>query len=167
MSEISKRPPIISIETRRAVERLRASLVGEVVSWDELCALTGLSKDRCYAAARTARQKLACEGVLFRGAVGRGLERIDDKTAVSELLPKHRRGIVGAAKRLARTTSGVKLDALNPEEKLSVAAHETLAHFVKQAATERSVRKLGAEISRDGKAQPVTPAEATRYLFGR
>lgn len=164
MTTVVARPPIpaVSVETLRVVSRLRSAAVDDIVPWEDLEALTSRPRSRMYGMLRTARATLEKEFIHFRVVVGLGVERISDSTVANEVLPKHRKVIGGAAKKLVRATRTIDIDGLKEHEKTTVIFSQTLGELVSHACASKSVARLAPDA---GSLAPYTAAEAMRRLL--
>lgn len=151
----------LSAETQQIMRRLRATVVGDAVNWDELEALTGKPRDVVRGLAMRAKRKLESEHKMhFRTVNGVGIERIGFKEVATETLPGQRKRIAGAARRMVRTTRNVVLDSLEQSERATVLAHQTLGMLTEQACSNKSAKLLAAELDKEKTLSPLSPREA-------
>lgn len=158
--------PPLSIETQKIMTKLRTACVGDVVHWDELEGITGRSRDTVRNLTMRARRKLEeSDKIHFRTLDGTGVERIDFSDVTTDTLPRQRNRIVGAARRMVRTTRNVVLDQLDQSQRATVLAHQTLGLLTESACSNKNARALSAGLQSENRIAPLSPGEAMQRML--
>lgn len=168
MTNVFKGSVLPASEQTRAIKLALSSLgIGDIASWDELDKLADGNRASARASALTARkQLLAEERMHFRTVVNVGVERLADDQVASEVVPAQCKSMVGAAKKMMKTTQGLVMEKVAPENRYGVIAHQTIAGVVVLAASKENKAKMIEAAKAEQALQPFTPRDAMRRLLG-
>lgn len=152
-------------ETRAIMVRLRDTQVGDLISWDELEAITGASREKTAAYCRTAAKKLENEEKIhFQVSHGAGYKRVSHQEAATIDLPKKSDGIRRAANRVIKKGENIILDEVRQEDRIGVIGRLTLAHMTRDLHTQKKLKQLETLHKEEQKLTPFTPKMAMQKL---
>ncbi len=91
---------------------------------------------------RTARNRLLYQGVHFEAVPGVGLTRLTSLQTLARHQGRERRGMSRKARKAGRALGTVKVEELQPDERLGYYVERTLTNVVYQATQATSAKKM-------------------------
>jgi hypothetical protein len=154
--------------SQQLMTRLRAAAIGDVVTWEELEALTGQTRKAVQDMVIDAKKVLLVDDKMhYRTVTSVGVERIGFATVVHEELPARRQRIGAAAGRMVLTTQNIIVEGLSKDDRDQVYLHQTLGGLTQSICANESVRRLRASVSDCETVAPLSPREAAERLFAK
>lgn len=142
--------------------RLAQLEIDATVTWEQLEALTGKPRLALYSTTKSARDSLRRNAKMhFVTESGDGVRRISHAEAAKVVVPKGTRKIRNQANRNTRVIADLDLDQVAQADRLNVLAHASLAAFVRNSTTQKSIKALEAGQSE----KALSPEEAAQRLY--
>jgi len=153
-----------SADTSIVENRLRKTVVGEVVTYGELTTLLGRdSRDFCRSNINSARRSLELESIFFDAITGEGLRRLTESEAVTQTAPSYVSRAKSAAQRGMRVLSHVDFAGLDDATKRHHLSTSAQLGVIGLFASNKAANRIESKVSETSSAIAIGE---TLKLFG-
>lgn len=148
---------VAGIDAQEIAKRLRATSVGELVTYAELDALIG--RDCRTHGLATARKELLAERIVFSAVAKEGVKRLSPPEIVDAGRATVRK-VNRASKRGIRTLAAADFDSLTTQQQMSHNAAMTVLALTASSTSADSIKRIERAVDQSKAALPAAKAAA-------